>query len=192
MSDPEAAAYHAAVYGTSGKQQTYVQARAVSKDRGTEVRDAQRQMNRLAASVIATVRAKAEISEDPAAVYALANIAPRQAATPAGPPPQPLRVVCSLGTDGVNTVTWRGSPSNTAFTVQRQLTLADGTVTGYRPFGGAAVRPLRDATIPAGTLVASYRVQALRNGKPSAWSEPGVLTLVPNGGTEETELRLAA
>ena len=163
---------------------------------GARAREAAATMNRTAASVIANVRAKAEIAINPAAVYGIASIAPRSAPSPQGPPAQPTAVACSLEVDGRTRVTWQGSQRHTAFSVQRQLSMADGTQTPYVSLGGASTRPVLDATVPAGTLVARYRVQAVRNGLTSVWSESGSLTMVPNSGAgagaAEGELKIAA
>ncbi len=112
-------------------------------------------------------------------MLAIADIAARRPGSTTAPPAAPEKVRCSLATDGVNSVTWAGSTSRMSFSVQRQLTDAEGTVTAWTAFGGAMTRPFLDDSVPAGTVAASYRVQALRTGLRSAWSEPGTLQLVP-------------
>ncbi len=187
----EAAAYLAQVDAAAAAEDAYRLSRLRTKDLGDTARASTALMNRTAASVIANVRAKAEISPDPSAVYGIASIAPRSPGTPSGPPLQPTEVRCALGTDGVNQITWTGLIANTSFSVERQLLMADGTTVPYTPIAGPTARPVFDATIPAGTATATYRVRAFRRGLTSPWSEPGVLQLV-NNANAAPGLKIAA
>ncbi len=189
----EASRYTSDVAAAQAANDQYEADRRRTLASGKIARDTATKMNRTAASVIANVRAKAEVSADPAAVYTLASIAPRATPTPQGPPAQPTGVTCSLEVDGRTRVTWTGSTEKTAFSVERQLSMADGTQTPYLALGGASTRPVFDATVPPGTLVARYRVQALRSRLTSPWSESGSLTMVPNAGAGTAgDLKIAA
>ncbi|BAM03850.1 hypothetical protein [Phycisphaera mikurensis] len=188
----EADRYADEVQAAAEANTAYRLAQQRARDLGETARAAAARMNRTAASVIANVRARAEISADPAAVYAIASIAARQAPTPQGPPAAPTAVTCTLGSDGVTTITWAGSTQGTTFTVERELLMADGTTVPFAAFAGPTGRPIQDGTVPVGTATARYRVKAFRGNQSSAWSTPGVLQLVNNETLAANNLRLAA
>ena len=177
-------------------QRAYTALLSQARAAGLKARSSASKMNRLGNLGIKTIRTHAELAAAPAAVYETAEIPEPKRPAPAGAPAAPAGVQASLSADGVVSLTWAGSVARTSFNVERSLVMADGHVVGYKRLGGSPERPATDATLPAGVVTASYRVQAFRNGKASPWSEPGVLQLVAEFGEGdargEADLRIAA
>jgi hypothetical protein len=123
------------------------------------------------ASLIAQIKAYAELQSDPAAVYAAAQIPMPQPATPLPAPGKPGDVSVVLNSDGSVTLSWDSADSSAStgafFTVSRKLP----GQSGFIGIGGAPGstsenrRPsFTDATVPASAASqgAQYIVQGFR------------------------------
>lgn len=132
------------------------------------------------ADLVAAIRAFAENSADPAAIYALAKIDPPATPTPVPPPAKPveLRVELEPGT-GLLTIKWKASNppagSGTAYLVRRRLpgeaAFSFVGVTGEKKF--------TDTSLIAGPDWVQYQVQGQRSDS----SGPPSDTLTVNFGT---------
>ncbi|MEO0475927.1 MAG: hypothetical protein AAF085_08170 [Planctomycetota bacterium] len=141
--------------------------------------------------LIASIRAFADLSAEPAAVFNRADLTPpAQGGGQLPPPVAATDVKTQLGSTGAITVSWKGTVANgTVYAVYRRF--AQGTA--YSQIGTATTKSFVDATVPVGTPEVSYYVVALRDGLESPPSEPVSLRfgsqLQPGG---ETQLGLAA
>ncbi len=130
------------------------------------------------ADMVRLVKAFADASANPAAIYAASQIPQPAAPTPPAPPAMPTSIVVGLNPGGSITLRWKArdaSPSTgCVFVVSRQLAGAGGyTVVG----SGISVRggkyQFTDHSIPAGIGEASYIIVGTRSnprqtGTPSA------------------------
>ena len=169
----------------------YELARQRAVDLGRVARQSAAEMSRVAIGAISDVRAFAEQSDDPAAVYALVSVAPRRPASPAAAPTTPTAVQPTIRPDGTVTLSWTGPTAGSSFRVQRALTDAQGQTGEYTELPPAATRPAAVGTLPPGTRAASYRLKALRHGQESPWSFPTTLQ-VTTDEAPSSPLRLAA
>ncbi len=140
-------------------------------------------MRRAGAAMIAAVRAHAETTGD-ASVYALAMIPPPAARSPVPPPGRPYRPRTALLATGEVELSWkcdnpRGA-GGTVYEVRRTLIPATPTTPTSAHaiteafLGVTGVRRFVDATIPAGSATALYRVTAVRS---TARGEPALFVV---------------
>lgn len=131
------------------------------------------------AELVAAIRAFAENSADPSAVYALAKISPTATPTPVPPPAKPVDLTVELepGT-GLLTIKWKASnppgAGGTAYIVRRRLpdevAFSFVGVTGNKRF--------TDSSLIAGPDWVQYQVQGQRSDQAGPPSD----TLVVNFG----------
>lgn len=175
---------------------TAIQTRDAAKGATTDLHGALSTLRGLGGPAIAAIRAFAEGSEDPASVYALAQIPPRADPTPAPPPEIPTDITAAVLGDGTIRIRWKApqpSPGAEVFTqVKRRLN-------GAGPFlllGDTGAKTLVDSTVPAGTHKVEYMCIAKRGEQQSDPSQPISLLLgVPGDGEQgagEGGLSLAA
>lgn len=143
-----------------------------------------REMRALGGAMINSVRAFAQASGDPG-VYTRAQVPPPAAPSRAPAPAAPEGIVTGLDRRGAITLRWRTRrpiPGAEVFTtIERQLDGAGPFV----PIGATGGRRFTDATVPAGTRSAVYRLRAHRGGQSSPWAEPATVFLgVPQGEEE--------
>lgn len=121
--------------------------------------------------LIAAIRATAETAEDGTGdegVYALAQIPPHRRPGPAPAPGRPSGLRTDLLGDGSLSLSWacdnpRGI-GGTMYEIHRRPLGADRTPAGPDEFIGlAGARKFVDATLPAGTAGAVYRITAVRS-----------------------------
>lgn len=133
--------------------------------------DATAQMASYGSSLIATIRAKAQTSNDPL-VYRLAEIPPPAAPSPAGPPTDAKNLRATGQNDGSILLAWDGTVSNGQFfSVRRRLSGSPG----WTNLGSVRVKSFVDPSVPAGTVAVEYQVFALRGARMSHGSEPLVV-----------------
>ncbi|MEQ1822746.1 MAG: hypothetical protein ABL949_09560 [Fimbriimonadaceae bacterium] len=124
-----------------------------------------------AASCIASIRAKADASADPTAVYNLALIPVPAQPSPSGPPSDATDVSAHLRNDGTIQLTWKGTSRNGQFfTVWRKLSTQQ-----WAQIGSTAKKQFIDSTLTAGTTSATYMVRSQRGDQVSQGSEPVVI-----------------
>ena len=114
----------------------YEASRSRTRTLGLVAREDARDMDAVARAVIAAVRGKAGASPDAAEIYNVAAVAPRQAATPQGPPAAPKSVAATLLGDGSVAVKWTGSGTGCTYEVQRKLTPSDGSDAAWSALPG--------------------------------------------------------
>jgi hypothetical protein len=128
-------------------------------------------MANLGSSYISQIRAKAETTNDPT-VYSNAQIPPRAAPTPAGPPTNATNVTALLENNGNVQLNWRGTVSQGQFfSIWRKL----AGQTTWTQIGSVAAKSFTDTGVPAGTTFAYYQIKSHRNSQVSSGSEPVVL-----------------
>jgi hypothetical protein len=137
-------------------------ARDAAKNATQELKDAVAAMETAGAGIIKQVRAKAEMSGDPA-VYTLAMIPPPATPTPVGAPGLPYRFGASLKPSGALELTWKcNNPAgchNVIYQVYRKV-----EATGeYTYIGGSGQRKFTDATLPSGLSSVMYQIQGCRS-----------------------------
>jgi hypothetical protein len=125
-------------------------------------------------------------------VYALAQVAPRATPTSRGAPGKPFDFTVEIGSLGELILKWKNSNGTGAvYTVYRRL----GATGEFELLGGIGAKSYTDATVPAGTAVVTYQIQAVRSTGVSQWAsftvnlgiEPGMASV-----TESTPTKLAA
>lgn len=142
-------------------------------------------MKDLASEAVLAIKAFAEASGDPQAVYDLADITGTNPPSPAEPPAQPSDLRASLNNNGQVELTWKGKgPQGTYYLVTRQLA-GEGS---FAFMGDTTSKAFTDTTVPAGKTSASYQVTA----RHTVNSVPGEPILVRFGVGAEGLLSVAA
>ncbi|UYV13908.1 MAG: hypothetical protein NCW75_06365 [Phycisphaera sp.] len=114
-------------------------------------------MKDLASDAVLAIKAFAEASENPQAVYDLADISGASAPSPAEPPAEPTGLSATLNNNGQVELSWKGKgPAGTFYLVTRQL----AGETSFAFLGDTTSKAFTDTTVPAGTASASYQVTA--------------------------------
>lgn len=135
--------------------------RAESKGKTTDFHGKAKVARDKAAGMIANIKAYADAQTDPAVVYALANVSPASAPSPSAPPAQPVNLSYRVQSDGSIKVQWDATgPVGTIYNITRQL--PGETEFTFIGQGDGSDKSFVDATVPAGTASASYRVQGVR------------------------------
>jgi len=139
---------------------------------------------------IALIKAFADASDDPGAVYAAAMVSPPAPPSQAPPPAQPFDVTTTLRNDGTIEVKWKGTgPTGTRYFVHRRLAGEQA----FTVVGDFAGKSFVDGGVPAGTASVSYFVVAKRGETASSPSEQVTMPLgAGNDGEGMAELSLAA
>lgn len=136
-----------------------------------------------ASDLIRVVKGYANLQANPDAVYAVAQIPPPAAPTPAPAPGQPEKVAVTLEPTGAVTLTWKArnaaANAGTFFTITRRLS-GEG---GFTLVGTTGVKTFTDSTIALGTTGATYIITGQRGDRVGPPSEQiGVQFGVGSGG----------
>ncbi len=130
--------------------------------------------------VIEQVRTKARTAGD--GVYPLANIPAPSAGTPKPPPGQPTDLKVALDATGALGLSWKcANPpgaSGTTYNVFRRI----GAVGEFTYLGGSGVREITDETVPAGSALVMYKIQAVRSTSVGPWNTFNVFFGVDTSG----------
>lgn len=134
-----------------------------------------------AAGIIAEVKAFAENSADPAAVYALANIPAPAEPTPMAPPGQPTNLTVTLApTSGELTLRWKcvnpPGAAGTAYIVKRRVAGGD-----WQFVGVTGTKVFVDSTFDAGPDSVEYTVQGQRSDSAGPVSNVFVINFGKSG-----------
>ncbi len=140
-----------------------VAAKEVSKVATQQVVSAFDELSGTAGNVVRTIRAYAESSENPDAVYAIAQIPPPGEPSPQPPPAQPTELTVLLDpTEGTVTLRWKAKnpvgTSGTAYLVRRRLP----GESDFAFIGVSGKKNFVDATLVAGPDSVQYTVQGQR------------------------------
>ncbi len=142
--------------------------------------------HKLASEMISTIKAFAESTDTPAAVYLLANITGKNPPSPVAPPAQPLIEGIVLNSNGSVTVNFDGTgPTGTVYLVRRK----NAGETNYSLVGNATPedKSFTDTTVPAGTTTASYTVQAVRGADESPLSAAVIVQFGATAGQAQAQ-----
>jgi len=164
-------------------------AKEASKVATQKVGTAFKKLNNSAGDVVRTIRAFAETSEDPGAVYAIAQIPPPSQPTPQPPPAQPTNLTITLDpTEGTLTLHWKAAnppgTSGTAYIIRRRLP----GETEFKFLGVSGKKAFVDMTLIAGPDSVQYTVQGQRADMSGPVSPIFVVNFgrLPNGGRTAT------
>ena len=178
-------------------------AREASKAATTTLNHDVTAMRDQVASLIAQIKAFAELQANPAAVYAAAQIPPPAAPTPLPAPGKPTDFSVVLNSDGSVTLSWAASDSAAStgafFAVSRKLP-GQGAFVGIGGAPGSTSETRRpsftDATVPASAASqgAQYIVQGFRGTRVGDASDAIVVQfgIDSGGGFQSATLKMAA
>lgn len=131
-----------------------------------------RGMTTLGSDTLRFIKAFAEASANPNAVYQAASVPPPAPPTPPGPPVPPTDVTGDPNADGTVTVKWKGSTAyQTFFTVWRRV----GNSTQWTQVGSVATKSFLDDSVPAGSPSVTYVIRSQRNTQVSPASDEAVV-----------------
>ena len=169
-----------------------VAARETSKGATTALQNELTQLRDMGGPMINAIRAFAEGSDDPGAVYAAAQIPPPAAPSPAPAPDAPTNITTTVYTTGAVELKWKvKQPRRGAeiFTVIFRQLNKTGPYTEYASTGE---KTFVDTNIPPGATAVSYVLRARRGDQVSVPSDTVVQHLGVPGNGEQQGLSLAA
>jgi hypothetical protein len=142
--------------------------------------------------LITTVKAFAENTNNPS-VYTTADVPPPAPPSTVPAPAAPTDLVTTVENDGSVTVRWKATqPAPGAQQYFRVYRALNGSP-AYAPLSDTGLKEFNDATVPVGTSLVSYQVQARRGDKSSTLSEAVIVRFgVPGGDSMAEGLKLAA
>ena len=167
-------------------------ARQASKNATATQNASVRQMLHQGTAMIQTIRAFADLSGDPDAVFTTAELdAPSAKGTPRPAPVPATGMAAELLNTGAIKLTWKGTVAfGTVYTIYRRI--GEGSFT---PIGTSTTKSFVDETIPVGTPEVDYAAITQRDGQSSDLSEPIVVRFGvadANESEASTPLGLAA
>jgi len=161
-------------------------ARDASKSATTALHGAVAELRGLGGPAIAAIRAFAEGSDDPATVYATAQIPPRDPPSPAPAPDTPTEISATVLGDGTIRVAWKVFQPVPGAEVYTQIRRRLNGVGEFTTLGDTGAKTLVDSTVPAGTHSVEYLCIAKRGEQASDPSQPVTLLLgVPSNAQQE-------
>jgi hypothetical protein len=139
-------------------------------------------MGTAGSAIIDQIRAKAK-TVGGTSIYELAGIPAPATPTPKPPPGQPTDLQVALDATGTLTLKWKcanptGS-SGTTYNVFRRI----GAAGEFSYLGGTGAREITDETVPAGSALVMYKIQAVRSTAVGPWNTFNVFLGVDTGGT---------
>ena len=168
-------------------------ARNAAKDalanRENDLRMAMLALTDTAGAIVNTVHAKADMVGD--SVYSLASIPVPAIPGPRPDPGTPTDFKVELNNDGSINLTWACNNSGNAGT-QYQVWRKLDAETEWIGRGATGVRKFVDATIPAGTKSATYKIMATRTTGAGPWGTFTVNFGVDTAGGTTASVKLAA
>lgn len=152
-----------------------------------------------AADLIRVIKSYAELTNNPDAVYALAQIPSPSAPTPALAPTRPINIRLQLESNGGLTIQWKAAPNSPAtpdldesssgvtYSIYRRLPGESamrivGTATPPRTGAVRGYASWTDNDIPAGSNGITYAIQGARGELAGPTSDAFVVTLGMGGG----------
>jgi hypothetical protein len=135
-----------------------------------------------ARDMVRKIRTFALEQEDPAAVYALAQIPEPKTPGDLPEPAVPTDLSVSLNTQGRAVLTFESTRyGGTVWTVERRTASTQGTLTPWVLAGTTLERSFTDTATPGGVAAVHYRVRAERPSGASNFSTPIVLPFGAQG-----------
>jgi hypothetical protein len=136
-------------------------AQETAKTKTAALRDAVKAMADATADVVKKIRAKA--ATDGNGIYQLANIPAPATPSPIGAPGMPTDLVVKLNPNGSLDLGWSCShpagSTGVIYHVFRQL----GAEGEFTFIGGSGAKKFADGSVPAGTAMVVYQIQAIRS-----------------------------
>ncbi len=124
-------------------------------------------MNLSGSAIIDQIRAAAKTTGD--GVYTLAKIPPPATPSPAGDPGQPYKVAATLDEQGNVSLKWKcQNPSGTTGTLYQVFRTIGTNAMEY--LGGSGSKTFTDTSLPAGSSVVVYELQAVRSTGVGPWA----------------------
>ncbi len=154
-------------------------AESTAKTKTAAMRDAVDVMMKAGADVVLKIRAKAATDGD--GIYQLANIPAPATPSGKGAPGETTNFKVQLENNGALSMTWKcanpAGTSGTSYMVWRRIG-ADQLAF----LGATGLKKFVDATIPAGTVTATYQIQAFRSTMAGPWAQFNVNFTTEIGG----------
>jgi hypothetical protein len=170
-------------------------AQQAAKNATAEFRNALTAMDVAAAAAVKKIKAKAEVTGNPA-VYTLAQIPAPANPTPMGPLGKPRDFDVALDTTtGALTLKFKNTNPKGATGVVYQVWRRLGATGDFAYLGGVGEKKYVDAAVPAGTACVQYQIQAVRSSSVGPFALCNVTLGAGGGGTsvvEGTPAKLAA
>lgn len=169
-------------------------ARAASKAATTAQSGAYSTMRDDGQTAIDIIKAFANNSSDPAAVYALAQVPPPAASSPQ-PPENPYDIKFELQQTGELELKWSGSSNggSTIYIIERSVkTDPNQPASNFEILGYIGAKSYVDATIPACTVEATYIIKAAKGPYITSGSSPTTARFVAPNAVEGPSLTIAA
>ncbi|MEQ1822266.1 MAG: hypothetical protein ABL949_07140 [Fimbriimonadaceae bacterium] len=171
LSAQQSAEYAAALAEFEAAVTAANQARNEARGKTALADSAWAKFQRVSASCLATIKAKAEASPEPHVIYGRALIPPAKTRTPAGPPVDVTNLSAHLQNDGSVLLKWKGTlKQGQFFSVWRKLESQSWT-----QLGSIAGKSFTDPGLPAGSVAAQYMIRSHRRNKTSPGCEPIVI-----------------
>lgn len=125
--------------------------------------------NQTFGTCVEIIRAFANASANPAAVYSASQIDPPSPPSPVGPPSAVESIGASIDINsGAVVLTWKAKnpgSNGISYIIKRKLPAATAfTFLGIAPGGGTGGKKFTDTTLPAGSDYVSYSIQGTRAG----------------------------
>ena len=164
---------------------TVLATRQLAKNQTATQNAAMENLLDLGSGMIAAIKAFADLSDNPTAVFQTAEIDPPEGrAGPLPPPEAATDLTTELLNSGAVRVRWKGTVANgTFYDVYREL---EGE-SGFTLIGSSATRRFDDVTVPAGTTRAMYYTVTRRDALASGESEPTLIrfgVVIPGPGAQ--------
>jgi hypothetical protein len=127
--------------------------------------DAVRELRRSAGETLAIIKAFADNSANPAAVYALAEIPEPATPAPLPPPGVPTDFTVQLTQSGVIELKWKcANPAGSTGTIY-EVRRRTGSAGEFTFVGVSGTRAFTDDSLPAGSTGVTYQITAVRSTK---------------------------
>jgi hypothetical protein len=176
----EAAAFQAKTEAARAALTAADETREASKNASLALKNAVAAADVAASGVIMQIRAKAETTHNPE-VYVLGSIPAPATPSGRGAPGEASNFKVELQNNGALTLTWKcanpAGTSGTSYMVWRRI----GTEQ-LAFLGATGLKKFVDATIPAGTVTATYQIQAFRSTMAGPWAQFNVNFTTEIGG----------
>lgn len=166
---------------------TATASRAVAKADTTALHGALSELKSIGGPAINAIRAFAEGSDDPAAVYALAQIPPRDPPSPAPPPAIPTDASASVLGDGTIRLKWKAPQPVPGAEVYTQIKRRLNGTGEFITLGDTGAKTFVDNTVPAGTHKVEYMFIAKRSDQSSDPTQPISLLLGVPGNSQQSQ-----
>lgn len=193
----EAAAFQTKTEAARAALTAATAARSASKNATLTLKTALEAADIAAAGIVKQVGVRAETTHNPD-VYALASLPAPAQPSPIGPLATASDFTVGLEVTGALNLTWKATQPTNATAVTYQIWRRIGHTGPFVCLGGVGAKNFQDATVPAGSAVVTYQIQATRSTSVSPWAQFVVSFGMDSAGatvatvTQGTPVNLAA